>query len=172
MENLTITTICRADSDVFNELTRLAAKNECHIHYSHLNSLGLDYAIVLQITGNWSGIAKIEAALPGIATRMNTEIVFKRSHQEKMSGQFLPYRFEIIGLDQAGLVYEINEFFGTQEINIQNWQTHTTTLQQTPIFKLQLTAQIPAESNIADIREQFLIFCDEFNLDGIMEPEK
>lgn len=172
MENLTITAISRSESNIFTELTKLIAKNDCSIHFSHFYSIGLDSTLVLNVTGNWSGIAKIEAALPALAKKLNSEILFKRSHLEKINQQYLPYRIEIIALDQPGIVYEICEFFDTQEVHVQNWESEVNMRHNTPIFKLKILVYIPTDNNIADLREQFLIFCDELNLDGIMEPEK
>lgn len=172
MENLLITTISRSDTNVFNELTRLAGVNECHINYSHLYALGINNTMTLQITGNWSGIAKIESALPNIAKRLNVDIVFKRSHHEKIDRFHLPYRIDVVAVDQPGTVYEIIEFLNSLEIHTEHLETFSSKHQQTPILKLSMLIEIPADSNIADIREQFLVFCDELNLDGTMEPRK
>jgi glycine cleavage system transcriptional repressor len=35
-----------------------------------------------------------------------------------------------------------------------------------------MTVDVPANIHIATLREQFLIFCDELNLDGVLEPAK
>jgi glycine cleavage system transcriptional repressor len=172
MENILVTTICRSDTNVFNEITKLAAVNECHINYSHLYSLGGDHSMTLQITGNWSGIAKIETALPSIAKRLDVDIVFKRSPQEKIDRFHLPYRIELMALDQPGLVYEVYEFINSLDIHTEQLEISTSKHEQTPVLKLSMLIEIPAESNIADIREQFLIFCDELNLDGTLEPRK
>lgn len=172
MENILVTTICKSDINVFNEITKLAAVNECHINYSHLYSLGADHSMTLQISGNWSGIAKIETALPSIAKRLDVDIVSKRTHQEKIDRFHLPYRIEITALDQPGLVYEVYEFVNSLDIHTDQLEISTSKHEQTPILKLSMQVDIPAESNIADIREQFLIFCDELNLDGTLEPRK
>lgn len=172
MEHLLITTICRSDNNVFNEIAKLAGKHECHIHYSHLFSLGFDNTITLQIAGNWSGIAKIEAALPVLAKRLEIELVYKRSHLEKIDRYFLPYQVEIVAIDQPGIVYEITEFFSSLEVHMQHLETRSLMHQQTPILKLDMQVDLPADNNIADVREQFLLFCDELNLDGTLEPKK
>lgn len=172
MENLLITTISTANAQVFNELTKLAGINECHISYSRLFAIGQDHTIVIQITGNWSAIAKIESQLPAIAKRSNADLVFKRNHFEKIDRNPLPYRIEIVTVDQPGIVYDVAEFFNSLDIYIENLETTTSKHQQTPILKILIEIDIPADANIADIREQFLIFCDELNLDGNMEPKK
>jgi glycine cleavage system transcriptional repressor len=42
----------------------------------------------------------------------------------------------------------------------------------TPMFTVNLIIGVPATEHIARLRDQFLSFCDEFNLDAIMEPVK
>ncbi|MBA2655176.1 MAG: hypothetical protein H0U71_08970 [Gammaproteobacteria bacterium] len=172
MENILITTICKSDTNTFNELAKLAGKYDCHISFSHVYTLGLDNTITAQVAGNWSGIAKIEAALPALAKSLDIEVVYKRSHQEKVERYFLPYNIEIVAVDQPGVVHEITEFFTSLEVFTQYLVILTSMHQQTPILKIQMQIDLPADNNIADIREQFLIFCDELNLDGIMEPQK
>ena len=172
MENLLITTICHSDHNVFNELTRLAGKHECHVSCSHLFTQGFDNLITMQIAGNWSSIAKIEAALPGLAKRLEIEFIFKRSHLEKVDRYFLPYQIDLIAVDQPGIVYEITDFFSALEVHIQQLEIQSITHQQTPILRLKMQVDLPADNNIADIREQFLLFCDELNLDGTLEPKK
>jgi glycine cleavage system transcriptional repressor len=173
MENLIISTICKSESDAMNELAKLAAKHECHIFFSHRYSLEHDYTVLLHVGGNWSAIAKLETALPALAKKLNMEILFKRTKQSKAKEKYLPYKVEIFAHEQSGIVYEISDFFTAHKIHIERWETRTyKTSSQTSIFNLEVAIHIPTNYNIADFRDQFLIFCDEFNLDGILEPEK
>ncbi|MEJ2397928.1 MAG: glycine cleavage system protein R, partial [Gammaproteobacteria bacterium] len=41
-----------------------------------------------------------------------------------------------------------------------------------PMFTLSMTVEIPAATHISSLREQFMEFCDQLNLDAIMEPVK
>ena len=40
------------------------------------------------------------------------------------------------------------------------------------MFSVQLIAHLPAKIHIAALREEFMDFCDQFNLDAILEPLK
>jgi glycine cleavage system transcriptional repressor len=77
-----------------------------------------------------------------------------------------------MAFDQPGVMYEIIEFFSQLNVNIEYLDANSITHQQTPILRMEIGIEIPAENNIADIREQFLLFCDELNIDGTMEPFK
>jgi glycine cleavage system transcriptional repressor len=172
MEKLLITSICGVDSTLFTEVAKLAGKHDCNIAYSHIFCLAANHTLTMEITGNWSSIAKIESALPSLAKRLEVELVFKRSHQEKVDRFFLPYQIEIVAVNQPGVIYEIMEFLDSMELHIERLETYSTVHQQTPILKFTMSVDIPADGNIADLREQFLLFCDELNLDGVLEPKK
>lgn len=172
MENLLITSIGHSDNNLINELAKIAGIHDCLIDYSHLCTLGTDNSVTLQVTGNWSSIGKVESALPILAKRLNIEIIYKRNHLEKINRYHLPYLIEIIAVDQPGIIFEIVEFFNSLEVHVERMESSSKTHQQTPILRVSMEIDIPAENNIADVREQFLIFCDELNLDGTMEPRK
>jgi glycine cleavage system transcriptional repressor len=40
------------------------------------------------------------------------------------------------------------------------------------MFSLTMSVNIPAATQISDLRERFILFCDDLNLDAIIEPEK
>jgi glycine cleavage system transcriptional repressor len=40
------------------------------------------------------------------------------------------------------------------------------------MFSVHLTVDIPADIQIATLREEFMDFCDQLNLDAIIEPLK
>jgi glycine cleavage system transcriptional repressor len=172
MENLLITTICHRNHSVFLELTDLVNKHECYIKYCHLLSLSLDVTVSMQIMGNWSGIAKIETALPPLAKKLGVELVAKRSYPEKIEHYHLPYWIEVIGVNRPEIPYEVSNFLHACDITIQHLEILSETHQKTPLIKLKIQVDLPAEGNIADIRDQFLVFCDELNLDGTLEPRK
>ena len=50
--------------------------------------------------------------------------------------------------------------------------TYKTSNTGTKMFELHISAYIPLRSSIATIRSEFIEFCDQFNLDIIMEPLK
>ncbi len=172
MENLLITTICRHTHSVFLELSKIASKYECYINYGQLFTLGLDHSLLMQISGNWNHIAKIEATLPALAKKLEVELLFKRTPQEKADQPFLPYQIELMAINQPGIVFEVADFLNTIELPIQKLEITSRSYRQTLILKMNLDVDLSADNNIADIREQFLLFCDELNLDGTLEPKK
>ncbi len=80
----------------------------------------------------------------------------------------------MVALDHPGIVHNLASFFSQRNINIQDLATacycaaHT----GTPMFSVHMTLDVPADTHIAGLREEFLDFCDRLNLDAVIEPVK
>jgi glycine cleavage system transcriptional repressor len=40
------------------------------------------------------------------------------------------------------------------------------------MFSVHMTVHVPASTHISTLREEFMEFCDELNLDALIEPVK
>ena len=40
------------------------------------------------------------------------------------------------------------------------------------MFAVQMTINVPARQHVAQLREEFMDYCDSMNLDAILEPVK
>ena len=62
----------------------------------------------------------------------------------------------------------------SQHMNIESLETSTYAAPHTgsPMFALNMIVNIPAKAHLATLRENFILFCDDRNLDAILEPYK
>ena len=74
----------------------------------------------------------------------------------------------------AGIVFNLASFFSTRDIDIAELNTRSYAAAHTgaPMFAVQMTINVPAGIQIAALRDEFMEFCDQLNLDAIMEPVK
>jgi len=81
---------------------------------------------------------------------------------------------DVVALDHPGIVYRLAEFFSSRDINIEELSTATYAAAHTgtPMFSVHMTVNVPASMHIASLREEFMDFCDELNLDAVLEPVK
>ena len=86
----------------------------------------------------------------------------------------MPYSVEVISIDHPGIVHDIAGFFSTREINIHELNTsrYAAAHTGTPMFAITMMIDIPASTRIATLREEFLDFCDDLNMDAVLEPIK
>jgi len=79
-----------------------------------------------------------------------------------------------MAVNQTGIVHHLASFFASRSINIEDMVTRSYSAPHTgtPMFSVNLAIGIPANMHIAMLREEFLDFCDDLNLDAVLEPIK
>jgi glycine cleavage system transcriptional repressor len=105
---------------------------------------------------------------------LGMQITAKRTRPRPRSGDFLPYAVDVVALDHPGIVHNLAAFFAGREINIQDLSTTTYAAAHTgtPMFSVHMILDVPGNTHIATLREEFLDFCDRLNLDAVIEPVK
>jgi glycine cleavage system transcriptional repressor len=175
MDHFLVLSALGADrTGIVDELARAASDSRCNIADSRMIVMGQEFALIMMVSGSWDAIAKLEAQLPNLGKRLNLAITFKRTEPRSIQGDAMPYNVHVIALDNPGIVHEIANFFAIQGINIEAMETSTYAAPHTgsPMFALSMTVNIPARVHVASLRENFMLFCDDRNLDAIIEPFK
>jgi glycine cleavage system transcriptional repressor len=171
--NLVISSIGSDQPGIVNQLAKLCADNNCNIVDSRMTVLGGEFAIIMLISGAWDCIAKLEAALPALSEKLGLTTNTKQTGKRQESKSF-SYSVNVVALDNPGIVHEIAQFFSSQKINIDDLVTGTYSAPHTgtQMFNLNMMIQIPADTHIASLRDEFMDFCDDRNLDAMIEPQR
>lgn len=175
MHNLMVISALGEDRPgIVNELAKIVADTGCNIQDSRMTVLGGDFALIVLVAGKWNELAKLETLLPGAAERLGMRLQSKRTEPLRRHAALLPYAVEVVAIDHPGIVHQLANFFARREINIRDMSTasYAAAHTSTPMFSVLLTIDIPAETHIAALRDEFMDFCDRLNLDAIMEPVK
>ncbi|BAU56933.1 glycine cleavage system protein R [Halorhodospira halochloris] len=175
MKNLIVITALGEDRPgIIRNLSSAISETGSNIEDCRLSILGKEVALMMMVSGRWNELAKLESSLPNCAKRMGMDIQIRRTEAQEQGGQLLPYSVEVIALDAPGIVAQLTEFFASRDINIREMNTsnYTTSGTGTIMFSLQLTIDVPAGIHISTLRDEFMSFCDQLNLDSIMEPAK
>jgi glycine cleavage system transcriptional repressor len=175
MDNHLVLAALGADqTGIVDEIARTASEAKCNIADSRMVVMGQEFSIIMMLSGTWDAIAKFEAQVPALEKRLHLAIITKRTEQRQPQRESMPYKVDVIALDNPGIVHEIANFFAIQGINIESLETSTYAAPHTgsPMFALNMTVNIPARAHLASLREGFLLFCDDRNLDAILEPYK
>jgi glycine cleavage system transcriptional repressor len=156
------------------ELSQTVLNTGCNIEDSRMSILGGEFAIIMLVSGAWNNIAKLEDSLPASGEKQGLLISCRRTQLRKLTHEEIPYTIEVVSLDHPGIVQQIASFFSKRNINIHDMYTssHRAAHTGSPMFTLSMTVEIPAATHISTLREQFMEFCDQLNLDAIMEPVK
>lgn len=169
---LVISAIGKDQPGLVDKLSAWILNSDCNIADSRMVVLGGEFAVLLQVSGNWNNIAKLEDHLPGMQDKLGMQITAKRTAPTPRQGSFLPYAVDVIALDHPGIVHNLARFFSQRQINIQDLATSTYAAAHTgtPMFSVHMLLDVPADTHIATLREEFQTFCDQLNLDAGIEP--
>jgi glycine cleavage system transcriptional repressor len=175
MENIILLLLAPDTKTWVNHLLYLAAKHQCTIEESRFMLLGTEWGGMMRIGGNWNTLNKIEDALVALKTEQpQLWLEFKRSTPLKLTSDHLPYLVQIVGANKPTFLNEVAHFFIEQDIQLIDMQTDgfKSSYSETKLLTLLMRVQVPTTINIADLRERFMLLCEEVNADGILEPEK
>lgn len=175
MENfLVITALGRDKPGIVDKLTETVANCSCNVVDSRMTVLGGEFAVILMVSGKWNELTKLEDALQALCEPLDLTITCKRTESNKTAKDMMPYSVEVISIDHPGIVYELAHFFSSRNINIQELNTtrYAAAHSGTPMFAMQITANIPAKTRVGALRDEFLDFCESQNMDATIEPMK
>lgn len=172
--HLVITALGADKPGIVNDLSEVILDAGCNIEDSRMIALGGVFAIILMVSGNWNTVAKLEGNLAALGGRLGLAISSERTEPREAAGNLLPYAVDVVAMDHPGIVYHLANFFSGKGINIEELVTNSYSAAHTgtPMFSVHMEVGIPADVHIAQLREAFLDFCDELNLDAVIEPIK
>jgi glycine cleavage system transcriptional repressor len=158
----------------------LPAIRDCNCSILEIRSsrLGKSAAAYLLVQGNWNQIAKLESTLDSIQKRLDIKLNLFRPEQKEKDKEkekdCLPYSLETISLDRDNVVESITSFLFDREITIEeiSGSSYQAAYIQSAVFSTKFIILIPSQLPLLTLREEFLDFCDQLNIDAILEPVK
>lgn len=175
MEQLLVLSAVGSDrKGVVRDLTRIVLDCGGNILESRMTALAAEFAVLMLISGKWHTLNRLEKELDRLAEAGQLNIQLKRTEARGMRDSLLPYAVDVVCLDQPGIVHNLAGFYAARDIEIAELNTRSYAAAHTgaPMFSVQMTVNIPSSVHISALREEFMDFCDQLNLDAIMEPVK
>lgn len=159
---------------IVDRLARAIMEADCNIQDTRMSVLSGEFAILLAVEAPWDKLARLETQLPELQKELGLTIITERTEPKNASSDLLPYGVDVVALDQPGIVHNLASFFSERSINIEDMTTSSYAAAHTgtPMFAVRMTVGIPASAHIAGLREEFMDFCDNLNLDAVLEPIK
>ena len=167
-QKLVITALGKDRPGIVDKLSNTLFTHHLNIEDSRMSVLGGEFAVQLLVTGDEQAITNFIDKKQEAETALDMTLTVKTTEAAASSQTLVPYDVEVISIDYPGIVHKLSSFFSSREINIVDLETdryaapHT----GTPMFSLQMIIGVPAETNIAGLRDEFLNMCDELNLDA------
>ena len=139
-----------------------------------MTTLGSEFAMLLLVSGNWHTLSRLEQGLDKLCEDGRLTVSIRKTDARAAEEDRMPYAVDVVALDQQGIVYSLAEFFTSRDIEIADVATRSYAAAHTgaAMFAVQMAVNVPATLHIAQLRDEFLEFCDRLNLDAIIEPVK
>lgn len=171
---LVISAIGKDRFGLVKELSRAVLECDCHLIDSRMTVLGAEFAALIMAHGNWNTLTKLEMQLKRLESALDLTILTKRTEARILSNEVLPYMVEVVATSQPGFIHHLASFLASRSINIEEMtaRSYSAPHTGTAMCSVNLVIGIPASIHIAMFREEFLDFCDDLNLDAMVEPLK
>ncbi|MFV2056030.1 MAG: glycine cleavage system protein R [Thiohalomonadales bacterium] len=170
---LVLTAVGNDRPGIVDKLSMTILENGCNIVDCRMTVLGGEFAVMLLISGKWNSLVKLEDGLSKLEQELVLRITSTRTKQGASAHNLMPYNVEVVAIDHPGIVYQIASFFSAREINIRelNTTSYAAAHTGTEMFSMLMTVDISSDIRIASLREEFIEFCDELNVDAVLEPK-
>ena len=173
-KSLVISALGNDKSGIVNELSKAILDQGGNISESRMTVLGGEFAMMLLVTGNNECIDNIISKLEETGQSLNLTLIAKETQLQESNHKRLPYQITVVSMDHPGIVHNISDFLSSRDLNIEEIETKTYPAAHTgtPMFSLDMTISIPADSSVRSLRDEFIIFCDDLNLDASLESKR
>ncbi len=173
---LIVTAIGDNGSDLFERLLRGVRESECQIRECRMTRLGGGCACFLLVHGKWNHIAKLESGLASM--RPGERIFFQRLEAENREddgrdGDLL-YVADIVTREGSDVLDDVVAFFTHHGLGIQDLRCSSYRLPyvNAMVSTIHLLLRIPPGIAVLSLRDEFLDFCEQMQVDAIFEPVK
>lgn len=171
---LAITVLSNKTDDFLAEALSAVSVCQCSILELRTANLTQITALYLLMDGNWNHIAKLEGMLDALAKRLAVQISFLRPETGIHVKEGVPYTLETISMDKKDLLFSVISFLLDRGIVIEEIvaSRHHAAFFNNTVFSSKFILLVPNDVRVLSLREEFLDFCDNLNIDAILEPIK
>jgi len=172
-DHLVISALGNDQPGIVKKLSAVILDQHCNIADSRMAVLGGEFAIILLVNGTPEDIEQLQQRLDNEQQPLGLTITCRQTHNNRTTERpQRPYTVEAVALDHPGIVQRLAGFFADRHLNIENLNTSSYPAAHTgtPMFRLQMHINTPAETDINALREQFIEFCDNLTIDASLEP--
>ena len=167
---------CCADLDLWHALLQECMDLQLEIGQSDLNEKGGVFHFQVEVKAEWHQMAKFEMALKKHREALAGPALLHwiRSPLQVTQPDYLPYQVELSSVINLDLMSVLTQFFNSKAVKIKSMRMQSYVQAKTgvPLQLLTLSVWIPLEMSLPELRENFMILCDEYNIDAIFEQER
>ena len=161
--------------DTHIDVTGLVYRHEASIITMRSMQIGTRQHTMMVVLANWNHINMINSALAKL--HQPDHDIYIQTHTAQIdpsdTTRYLSYYLNIIARDEEDVVESLQKFLLLNELDcetmtVENYSTLENSLSS--VMMINAKIRIDSSLSLSNIREQFLLFCDNLNIDGILDP--
>ena len=156
-------------------LIKWVTQADCQILDSNFSKLGEKLGGFILIAGFWHQLAKFEHGLEQLGQDFNLKFQVQRTDRASAESSCdLVYSVYGLARDEPGMIDAMIGFFAGLGVTILEAisYVHSARYTGTQMLTMSLLISLAAEIDVADLRDQFALLCDDLNIDGMIEIER
>lgn len=161
---------------LWNTVLGQAVQAEVSLTQSDLRCRLNRFHFQLEASGEWHQLAKFEGQLKIEQKKLEEGVVLHsyRALLKKEETLYIPYYAEVTSVFNAELVAVLSQFFDAERILLQEITMDRFVEGRTfvPLQTIRVKVWIPIDMHLPELRESFMLFCEQYNVDGIFEPDR
>lgn len=167
MTKAVIATVAEDRPGIVSELSSIVHALGLNIEDSRMTVLGGEFAVLMSVAGDESGLAELDAKLTEQAANGGFAYLFRHTADRPQAEHQL-FTATVETMDHPGIVSGVTRFFSDRGVNIRELTTETVRAAHTgtPVFNLTMELEVAADDAIGALRDAFDAFCTAESLDG------
>lgn len=176
MKYLALTLLGEPGLAIIGEFYKLVEHCECIVIESRCDFLGNELCLYALLGGAWNAIAKMEMAVAALEKKYDLKLVLRHTDQRNFGEQkeLYPYSVYVIAQATPSAVNQVVSFFTDQNISLNEVvvNAYLAPYTQVTMVSITLSVNISGQLSLSELRDRFMLFCDDYNFDAVMGPEK
>ncbi len=162
---------------IVDQISGVIYKTGCNLEDSRMSVLGGEFALIVLVTGERDRLTRLAKDLGEEARALELTLQTKWTQpapREDPSRPSIPYRLHVVSMDHPGIVHKITHLLSASGINVARLDTRVShaPVSGTPVFSLELDAQVPADLSVAKLRSDLGALAAAENIDVDLRPAK
>jgi glycine cleavage system transcriptional repressor len=165
---LVATAIGRDKRGTVEAITDIIVKHFANIEESRMARLGGEFAVIMMLSiseENQENLVQELEALKEKGLTLTTRQT-DLSRIEVFQG-YVPYQISVVGADHEGIVNRVARYLASENINVEEMETHVTPAPNTgtPLFSMTARVQAPPELGLSQLRQKLAEAGSELDVD-------
>lgn len=173
---LIITAWGEPDGALFEQLLASIRESDCEVRECRMARIARGCACFLLVQGRWNHVARLESALAVLGQQAQ---IFHHRLEETAgeggegSGELL-YVADVVSREHAGVLEGLVAYFSQAGVGIQDLRCSSYRLPyvDATVCTIHMLLRIPPGIGVLSLRDDFLDYCEQLQVDAIFEPVK